>query len=48
MNLFYSFIFGGIMVAIIVLIGIVSIICSALLVMVIAFKLFSNKEDKEK
>lgn len=34
------------MVAIIILIGIMSIICSALLVMAIAFKLF-NKEDKE-
>lgn len=48
MNLFYSFLFGGIMIAIIILIGIASIICSALLVIGIAFKLFSNKEDKEK
>lgn len=35
-------------IIIIILIGIASIICSALLVMAIAFKLFNNKEDKEK
>ena len=36
------------MVAIIILLGIMSIICAGLLVMTIAFKLFNNKEDKEK
>ena len=36
------------MIAIIILIGIAGIICSVLLVMAIAFKLFSNKEDKKK
>nr|DAG50601.1 MAG TPA: syndecan-2 protein [Caudoviricetes sp.] len=36
------------MIAIIILLGVMSIICSVLLVMTIAFKLFNNKEDKEK